>query len=139
MILPRQLNYKEIIEEVESRQCLLGLKCLDCGSYTFPPTAACQQCGSLNSQTVQLKGEGILKTFTVIRIPPEGFREGNVIGLVELYEGPWVMVNVETEEQADMNLIGRRGNIHYAIAKGDKYSGGKRVQFLFSLETTEDS
>lgn len=37
---------------------LLGTKCKICQGYTFPPTTACQHCGSPKVETIYLSGKG---------------------------------------------------------------------------------
>ncbi len=68
---------------------LKGLKCLDCGTITVPPKATCDECGSTNQEITQLSGEGTIRTFTVIRVAPEGFKAPYVVVLTQLREGPW--------------------------------------------------
>lgn len=126
-----QLTYKMFMDAAENDKGFLGLQCNDCGAYTFPPQGVCRECGSFNYEVVQLSGRGIIRSYTVIRVPPEGFDAGYIVGLVELFEGPWVMVNIRTAEQPDMNLIGKAGSVICNETREDKFSGGKKIVFLF--------
>lgn len=126
-----QLTYKRFMEAAEAEKRFLGMKCGDCGAYTFPPQAVCRECGSVNYEAAGLSGRGIIKSFTVIRVPPEGFDGGYIVGLVELAEGPWIMVNIRAGEQPDMNLIGKTGTVKCVGSREDRFSGGKRITFLF--------
>ena len=88
---------------------LLGLHCRSCGAYTVPPQGVCRNCQGQTLLPVEVKGRGTIRTFTVIRVAPEGKQAPDVLALVELEEGPWVMglLPEEDPEKADMGLIGR--------------------------------
>lgn len=59
---------------------------------------------------VEVTGRGTIRTFTVIRVAPEGKQPPYVLALIELEQGPWVMglLAGREPEEADMGLIGRR-------------------------------
>ncbi len=88
----------------------LGLKCGDCQGVTFPAKSTCAACGSRNLDPVQVKGAGEIRTFTVIRVAPQGFSPPYMVALVELEDGPWVMGNLEgfPPDEAGLDLIGRK-------------------------------
>lgn len=129
-----QLTYKKLLEGIEENKQLLAMKCINCGTVTFPPKAVCMRCCSRDYQVIELCGKGVVKTFTIIRVPPEGFDGEYVVGLVELLEGPNIMVTIKTDHQPDMGIIGKRGTLGYFLMTGDKYSGGRRASFLFYLD-----
>jgi uncharacterized OB-fold protein len=89
---------------------LMGLHCQSCGAYTVPPQGVCRNCQGLNLFPVEVKGEGTIRTFTVIRVAPEGKQSPYVLALVELEQGPWVMgvLGEKDPGKADMGLIGKR-------------------------------
>ena len=39
---------------------LIGIRCKKCGKYTFPPTSACEHCGSFDFQWVEMSGKAKL-------------------------------------------------------------------------------
>lgn len=39
---------------------LIGIKCKRCSGYTFPPTTACQNCGSFDLDWIEMSGHGKL-------------------------------------------------------------------------------
>lgn len=39
---------------------LVARKCSKCGGYTFPPTTACEHCGSWDQEWTELSGKGSL-------------------------------------------------------------------------------
>ena len=72
---------------------LLGFRCLDCGIHVFGPATFCQGCSSSNLSPVELGKEGILYSYTIVRVPPQGW-PGDVpyvLGQIELSEGPQVL------------------------------------------------
>ena len=113
---------------------LLGLKCNKCGAYTVPPKKVCMECGSEDLEIAQLSGKGQIQTFTVIRVPPEGFDAPYVVGMAELDEGPWLMGNIVDVDcdEASMDLIGKRVNVGHKVHPGDKFSAGEMVAVTFS-------
>ncbi|MBE0480402.1 MAG: Zn-ribbon domain-containing OB-fold protein [Dehalococcoidia bacterium] len=115
---------------------LLGLKCRKCGSFTAPPKKVCMECTSEDLDIVQLSGKGEVRTFTVIRVPPEGLDAPYVIGMVELDEGPWLMGNIVdvNPDKASMELIGTRVRAGHRVLPGDKFSAGEMVAVTFSPE-----
>jgi uncharacterized OB-fold protein len=68
---------------------LTGLRCTACGALAVPPKAFCEACGKLGWETVALSGDGVVESFTVIRVAPRKFT-GDVpyaIAAVRLAEG----------------------------------------------------
>jgi uncharacterized OB-fold protein len=114
---------------------LKGLKCLDCGTITVPPKATCDECGSTNQEITQLSGEGTIRTFTVIRVAPEGFKAPYVVVLTQLREGPWLtgLLNSGEPESATMALIGKQVKLGHRVVPHMKYAAGEGVVPLFSL------
>jgi uncharacterized OB-fold protein len=57
-----------------------------------------------------MKGKGTLRTFTVIRVAPEGMKPPYIVAMVELDEGPWAIGNLVdiAPDEADIGLMGRR-------------------------------
>lgn len=121
--------------EALKRDKLLGLVCKRCNKYTCPPSKVCQECGSEDLEIAELSGRGKLKTFTVIRVPPEGFEAPYIVGLVETEEGPWIMGRLDHDpEKTSLDLIGREVYIKHLILPGDKYSVGERIVPLFKMK-----
>ena len=116
---------------------LLGLKCNKCGAYTVPPKKVCMECTSEDLEVVELSGKGQIQTFTVIRVPPEGFEAPYIVGMAELDEGPWLMGNIVDvdPDEATMDLIGMRVKLGHKVLPGDKFSAGEMVAVTFSPQT----
>ncbi|MEW6613894.1 MAG: Zn-ribbon domain-containing OB-fold protein [Thermodesulfobacteriota bacterium] len=130
-----KLTYNKYKEALMSGS-FLGLKCNKCGGYTVPPKKVCIQCASEDMDIVNLSGKGEIKTYTVIRVPPEGFEAPYIVGMVELDEGPWIMGNIVDldPDKAGMDLIGKKVSIGYKVVKGDKFSAGDGIALAFKLE-----
>ncbi len=129
-----KLNYNSFYSGLKEGK-LLGLKCSECGAYTIPPKKVCFECTSDSIEIVEASGKGEIVTFTVIRVPQEGYPPNSIIALVKLEEGPWVMANIENLEleQATLNLIGRKVVLGHKNVPADAYSAGERVAMTFSL------
>jgi uncharacterized OB-fold protein len=121
--------------EALKKNILEGLKCLDCGAITVPPKATCDECGSTSQEITRLAGEGIVKTFTVIRIPPEGFQAPYIVVNVQLKEGPWLtgLLDGLAPDEADMSLIGKKVKLGHKVVEHMKYTATEGVVPLFSL------
>ena len=52
---------------------LVGQRCRQCQVYVFGPAIFCQACSSGDLESVELSRQGILYSFTVVRVPPAGW------------------------------------------------------------------
>ncbi len=113
----------------------LGLRCENCGTVTFPSQGVCRECGGKNLKVTEMTGEGTIRTFTVIRVAPEGMKPPYIVAMVELDEGAWAMGNLEdmNPEEADMSLIGRRVTLGSQVVGKDATSGEDRRVLTFGL------
>ncbi len=125
------IQYFEALKE----NILKGLKCLDCGTITVPPKAVCDDCGGTNQEVTQLSGDGTVKTFTVIRVAPEGFKAPYVVVLTQLREGPWLtgLLNGCDPETVTMEIIGKKVKLGHQVVQHLKHTAGEGVVPLFSL------
>ena len=115
----------------------LGLKCNGCKAVTFPPMAVCRGCNGTDLEITEMAGRGTLRTFTVIRVAPEGMHPPYVVAMAETDEGAWVMGNIVdiNPDDADMGLIGKRVKFGSHIVKGDIYSTGDSRVITFTLQS----
>jgi len=116
---------------------LLGLRCGGCKKITCHPMPVCQWCGGRSLEKTELSGEGELMTFTVIRVPSEGFEDDApyIPCLMKTNEGPCVVGRLDYDaERVSQALIGKqvkmKGSYTY---KGDKYSGGAHTCPVFKI------
>ncbi len=79
-----------------STGALLGMRCLDCGISVFGQAVFCQACSSARLEPVDLSRTGTLYSYTIVRVPPEGWPGPvpYVLGEVELPEGPHILAEV---------------------------------------------
>ncbi len=129
-----KLTYDQYQQGLERGE-LLGLKCNTCNNVTFPPMARCRECTGTDLEITKIAGEGTMRTFTVIRVAPEGMTAPYVVAMAEIDEGAWVMGNLVdfNPDDADMNLIGKRVTLGSHVVKGDTYSHGDSRVITFSL------
>jgi uncharacterized OB-fold protein len=114
----------------KSKYRLVGTKCLTCNSLYFPPRPLCPDCRSKSKmEDFQFSGKGVIESFTVIRVPPEGFETYTpfAVGMIRLEEGPTIegqiVGNVNKVEMGKnvrpvfrkFNEDGSTGLIHYGI------------------------
>jgi len=82
---------------------LMAAKCRQCGKLLVPPRLMCTDCYSKDLEWIQLKGEGKLLTYTVIRVSPKQFESmiPYAVGIVKLAEGPQlpgIICNIEPDK-----------------------------------------
>ncbi len=114
----------------------LGLTCNACHSVIFPPAAVCRECGSSDLTPAELSGRGTLRTFTVVRVAPEGKKPPYIVAMAELDEGPWALGNLinMNPDAADMGLIGKRVSLGRHMVKGDTYASDDTWVLTFALK-----
>lgn len=125
----------EKYQEGLNRGKFLGLQCEACGAVTFPSQGVCRDCGGSRLKVVEMKGEGVIRTFTVIRVAPEGMKPPYVVAMVELDEGAWTVGNlVDVDpDQADMGLIGKRVRLGSRVLRTDEATGEDFRVLTFAL------
>lgn len=125
-------QYQQGLEEGK----FLGLQCNGCNTVTFPPMGVCRSCSGTDLKIAEIRGEGTIRTFTVVRVAPEGKKAPYIVAMVEVDEGAWVMGNlVDTNpDEADMGLIGKRVKLGSKNIEGDKYSPDTYNVVTFSLK-----
>lgn len=129
-----KLTHREYFDALKEGK-LLGLKCSQCGSCTAPPKACCDNCGGTGAEVVQLSGKGEIKTFTVIRVAPEGLEAPYIVAMTELEEGPWIMGNLTgvDPDGAGMDLIGKKVLVEHRVLPRINYTAGEGVTPTFRL------
>lgn len=75
---------------------LLIQRCTSCGTLRHPPAPGCGLCRSLEWDTVDSSGRGVLYSFVVVHHPRvDSFDYPLLVGLVELEEGTRVVANLD--------------------------------------------
>jgi len=112
------------------RYSLLGSKCVTCNQTFMPPKTFCPDCRrSGKIENFQFSGNGKISSYTIIRVPPEGFDAHTpyAVAIIELDEG----ANISGQVIGDINRIevgkmvrpvfrrlmedGKDGVIHYGV------------------------
>ncbi len=72
--------------EQPQRYRMEAAECSNCSTVSFPPRLVCEFCGERDFNEYDLPESGTVKTYTVIRVPPDKFDEEApyVIGIIEL-------------------------------------------------------
>ncbi len=84
---------------------LVTQRCRRCGRLRHPPRPVCPQCHSLMFDVVDLMGEGVVYSFTILHHPQNPAFEYPVIAaLVELEEGVRVLSNLVDVDPADVTI-----------------------------------
>ena len=91
------------------------LKCRQCQGLFVAPKYNCPQCSGTSFESVGVTGEGTLRTYTTIRVPPLGFEKQApyTIGVVELQEGTNITARLVVQDGVEPTI-------------------GKKVKFLRS-------
>lgn len=70
---------------------LLGRKCIECGAVEFPPVYACNTCGCLETEWVEISGKAVMKSIVLpaaLSSKPEYAKLGAfAYGEVQIEEG----------------------------------------------------
>ena len=124
-------HYQRGLEQDE----FLGVKCRKCEVVTFPPQSVCRNCDGTDLETTKLSGNGTLRTFTVIRVAPEGRKPPYVVAMAELEEGAWVVGNLMgiSPDDTDIGRIGKQIKMGSRLQEGDTYSQGDFRVITFEL------
>jgi uncharacterized OB-fold protein len=86
--------------EAAAAHVLAVARCARCGSFSIPPDVVCQHChhGDPEFAFVPVSGRGAVRSWTVVR---QSFLPGFADDV------PYVLVDVELDEQTDLRMIGR--------------------------------
>jgi uncharacterized OB-fold protein len=82
--------------EIPQRYRFEGAKCKGCGKVYFPPRLICPECQSKEFENIQLKKDGKVLTYTIIRVPPSQFvdQAPYAMGVVELADGVKLLTQI---------------------------------------------
>lgn len=79
--------------------------CSSCEELRHPPVPMCPSCHSLDWSPRQMSGEGELISYVVMHhpiVPP--FQDGYIVALIELTEGPRLVMNLEGIAEDDIEI-----------------------------------
>ena len=76
-----------LFEETHGEPALIGSKCGSCGQVLFPVKSVCLNCMSADLESIRLRRDGILYTYTTVYMASEHFLPPYTVGWIELPEG----------------------------------------------------
>ena len=73
-----------------------GRKCKNCGEYFVGAPLFCLRCSASDFDSIELSTRGVLKTYTVIWVPPPGWTGPTpyILGSVQIPEGMDILAEV---------------------------------------------
>jgi uncharacterized OB-fold protein len=96
----------EAFFDAAARGELLVQKCTDCGTVLTPEARTCLSCGSVTLEPTVVSGLGRLVTWVVVAQAPISALKGAVpyvSAVVELEEGPWLMVRLVGDAEPEVD------------------------------------
>ena len=110
--------------EIPQRYRLEASKCTKCGKVTFPPRLVCPKCKTKKFKTVNLRSEGKLLTYTVIRVAADKFSKETPfpVGIVELNDGVRVTAQI-ADAEIDELKIGQKVKLVFRKVQEDGRAG----------------
>jgi hypothetical protein len=110
--------------EIPQRYRLEAGKCKGCGKICFPPRLICPKCGNREFEKIKLSDEGVIKTYTVIRVAPSQFsgQSPYAVGIVELDGGVSITTQI-VDVPLDSIKLGQRVKIEFRRIQQDGDAG----------------
>jgi len=99
-------------------------RCSECGKVFFPPRTVCSRCRGREFEKTTLSGEGVLETFTIIRVAPSGFvdQAPYAVGIVSLPDGVKMTAQIVDGDPEEL-AIGDRLRLEFRRVRQDGESG----------------
>lgn len=110
-------------DELEDHHKICGIRCSHCNTVYMPPRETCGRCFEEMDQWVELKAQGVVTNYTVIRYEETA---------IQPMEPPYVqaMIKLDGADTAFIHLLGE--------VEPDKVAIGMRVTAVFSPKKTGD-
>jgi uncharacterized protein len=112
------VTLKQFFEQARGGQ-LTAVRCTGCGELAIPPKAFCPACGTRGWEPVTLSGDGVVESFTVIRVAPRQFvaEVPYAIGAVRLSEGVSMLGRI-VDVPVDEVSVGLRVHFRPLVSAG---------------------
>ncbi len=110
--------------EIPQRYRLEAGKCKNCGKVCFPPRLVCPKCGNREFETIRLSDQGVVKTYTVIRVAPSQFtgQAPYAVGIIELEGGVRITAQI-VDVPLDEIKMGQKVRIEFRRVQEDGHAG----------------
>lgn len=86
--------------DASGQATLIGGRCADCGTETFPRVPVCAACMSETIKAHAMPGAGTLYAFSVVHVAAKKWRKPMRIGYVDLPNGARVFTHLEGADLA---------------------------------------
>ena len=120
--------------EIPQRYNLIGNKCRKCDWINFPPRSICKKCNDHDFERFDLKGEGKIITYTIIRAAPLGFEDlvPYAIAIIRLDDGPRITAQIVDCDSSEVD-IGKRVKVCFRKIAEDGKAGAISYGYKFKL------
>jgi uncharacterized OB-fold protein len=110
--------------EMPQRYRYEAAKCTKCDKIFFPPRQVCNSCRGREFSKVILNPNGVVETFTVIRVAPTGFEDEApyAVGVIKLDDGVKLTAQIVDCEPEALS-IGDRVRLEFRRVQQDGESG----------------
>jgi uncharacterized OB-fold protein len=110
--------------EIPQRYRYEAAQCKQCGKIFFPPRLVCSGCRGREFSAKTLSPDGVIETFTVIRIAPTGFGDEApyAVGVIKLDDGVKITAQIVDCEPESLK-IGDRVKLEFRLLQQDGESG----------------
>lgn len=78
------------------RHELLIRRCTNCKTFRYPPDPGCYNCGSLEGEWVNIRGQGVVYTYTIVTHPTHPATKDKV---------PYNVIVVELPEAGNIHMV----------------------------------
>ena len=94
--VPVPTNITKAFWDAAKQGNLVLQRCRRCGTWQYWPRPVCMRCISRDLEWKEAAGRGVVYSFTITRLPPEGFEglEPYVLASVDLPEGTRMMARL---------------------------------------------
>ena len=89
------MDLNPLFHATEDYVSLVGTTCPACGTTSFPPRSVCPNCLNREQVDTALSTNGQIVRAARVALPPAGFHEPIVIGVVRLDAGPSVFAVIQ--------------------------------------------
>ncbi len=85
---------------------LMAVKCKKCNTIFVPPRPFCSECYSSNLVWIELKGKGVLLTYSIVHVPPPQFESlaPYAVGIVKLEEKVSLPGTIKVKKIEDLEI-----------------------------------
>ena len=120
--------------EIPARYLLRGNRCKHCGWINFPARSICKKCHEHDFERFDLKDEGKIITYTIIRAAPPGYEAlaPYAVAIIRLDDGPRITAQIVDCTPSEVE-IGKRVKVCFRKIAEDGKAGAISYGYKFRL------